>query len=149
MKNSSKFAACLALVFAAGTALVRAETADDNNAPPPPPPPGHERGPGGRGGPSLEKLSESLGLTADQQAKIGPLIKQRMEAGRAIREDTSLTREQMMEKMKANREEGAKEIEALLTPDQIAKFKALREEMRNRGPRGDHQGPPPPPPPGT
>ena len=146
MKSSLKLTTlCLAL---AGASLLQAQPAD--NAAPPPPPPEHGRGPGGpggpggRGGPTIEMITERLGLTADQQAKIGPILQQAREQGQAIWNDQSLTPDQKREKGRVLRETNRKAIAALLTPEQLAKFK----EMRGRGHRdGDGQQPPPPPPP--
>ena len=141
MKSPFKLTtASLVLTLAAATAAFSAEPADNTNPPPP-----HERG-GRDRGPSLESLAERLGLNADQKEKIGALLKKRREEGDAIRNDPALTREQKMEKGRALREEGAKEIEALLTPEQIKKFHEMREEMRARGPRHGGDGQPPPPP---
>jgi len=92
---------------------------------------------GGPGGANLEQLAEQLGLSADQKAKLAPVLKAQAEKMRALREDQSLAREEKMEKMRAFRDEGNKAIEAVLTPEQTAKFHELREKMRERGPRGE------------
>ncbi|MBL9214805.1 MAG: hypothetical protein JNG83_04940 [Opitutaceae bacterium] len=124
--------ASLALLLATATPLL-VHAAEADGAKPPP----HERGPGGRG-PNLEQLAADLGLSADQKAKLGPMLKQQAEQLRALRDDATLTREQRMEKAQAIRAEGGKAIKAILTPEQAAKF----DEMRPRGPRGDRPGRP-------
>ena len=145
MKTSFKLSlACAVLALASAAGLRAADPSTDNSAPPPPPP--HEHGQGGRRGPSIEMLTEKLSLTADQQTQIGALLKKQFAEAEALRNDPSLTQDQKRDKFRASREQGAKDIEALLTPDQVTKFQAMRKEMRGRGPRGDG---PPPPPPGT
>jgi protein CpxP len=125
---------CLALAGIAGPVL-NAQPAD-------PASPARERGPGGpggpgRGGPNLETLAEELGLSAEQKAKLEPILKAQREQQQAIRQDESLSREQRMEKTRALREAGRKDIEAVLTPEQVKKY----GEMRARGPRGGGDGP--------
>ena len=91
-----------------------------------------ERGPGGGRGPNLEQIAQDLGLTADQKAKIGPILKDHAKQMQDIRKDESLSREDKMAKGKAVREDERKQIAAILTPEQLKKF----EERRERGPRG-------------
>ena len=130
MKTRLKYLAlCLTLAMAA-VPMVKAQS-DSADAPKTP----RERGPGGPGGrrgPNVDTLAEELGLSAEQKAKVAPLLKQQEEQGQAIRKDESLSREQKMEKVKATREETQKAITALLTPEQAKKF----AEMRAHGPRG-------------
>ncbi len=126
MKNHLKLIPlCLTLAIAA-VPMLKAQSAETPNPP-------RERGPGGPGGPNLEMLAEELGLTAEQKAKLGPILKHQMEQMRAIRQDESFTREQRMEKGRAVREEGQKAITAVLTPEQAKKF----SEMRARRGGGD------------
>jgi Spy/CpxP family protein refolding chaperone len=94
-------------------------------------PPRRERGPGGPGE-RLQLMAERLALTAEQKEKVALIFRGQMEAGRAIREDQSLTREQAREKMQANAEASRAKIRALLTPEQQVKFDA----MPQRGPGG-------------
>lgn len=118
-----------AAVLVAGPAL----RADD---PKPEAPRGERRGPGG---PNLQALAEELGLSAEQKAQLEPIMKAQAEKRRALRDDQSLTREQRMEKMRAIMEEGNKAISAVLTPEQMAKYKEMQAKMRGGpgGPRGD------------
>ena len=122
------FLAALAAAAVAGPALRADEPRPDASRP--------ERR-GGPGGPNLEQLSEQLGLSADQKARLAPVLKSQAEKLRALRDDQSLDRSAKMEKMRAIREEGNKAIAAVLTPEQVTKFHELREKMRERGPRGD------------
>jgi Spy/CpxP family protein refolding chaperone len=124
---------CLTLAMAAVPMLKAQSDSGDAGKNPP-----RERGPGGRRGPSIEMLTEQLGLTDEQKEKIAPILKEAEEQGRAIQKDASLSEDQKKEKMRANREETGKAITALLTPEQAKKF----AEMRARGPRGGGDRPP-------
>lgn len=98
--------------------------------------PAREHGPGGKHpGPKerLQTLAKELNLTAEQKQQVGALLKQQMEEGRALRADTSLSREQKREKMEAMRKASREQIRALLTPEQQAKYDALPQP----GPRGE------------
>ncbi len=133
MKNQLKFTSLLLTAALAALPVLNAQPAE-NQAP------ARERGPGGpggRGGPNLQMIAEELGLSADQKAKLAPVIKHQAEQMQAIRQDESLSREQRMEKARGIREAGRKDIEAVLTPEQVKKF----DDLRARGPRGDGERP--------
>ena len=92
-------------------------------------------GPGGRPSPEerLKKMTETLGLSQDQQDKIkaiqeknAPAMKELMAKGRENLTDED--RKQFRELMKSQEEE----IEAVLTPDQKEKQAALRKEIQQR-----------------
>jgi len=75
----------------------------------------------------LEKLSENLNLTADQKAKVQPIVDQAKPQIRAIHEDA-------MQKTKAVLDNTMAQIRPLLTAEQQQKLDAMRksrEEMRN------------------
>ncbi len=129
MKKFSRFAVPLVLIaLVTATPLLRA---DDTSTEPPP----RERGPGGPKE-RLQKMAEHLGLTAEQKEKVGAILKEQMEQGRAIREDESLTREQRREKMQAFGKATREKIRAMLTPEQQAKFDAMPKRGPG-GPRGE------------
>lgn len=128
MKNQLKLTS---LILTAALAALPALQAQSHEKPSP----AQERGPGGPGGgarANLDRLAEELGLTADQKAKLGPIMKHQQEQMQALRKDESLSQEQRREKGRALREENQKAIAAILTPEQAKKF----AEMRERGPRG-------------
>ena len=93
------------------------------------PPQGHEAM-GSTGGPEahLQMLSEKLNLTEDQKAKLKPILEDQAEQLRSLRNDTSLTPEQKAAKKKAIHETTHDQINAVLTPDQQAKFKEMKHE---------------------
>jgi Spy/CpxP family protein refolding chaperone len=94
---------------------------------------GHH-GDGARGH-GLERLTEGLNLTPDQQAKVQPIINQAQPQIAAIHREA-------MQKMKAVVENTASQIRPLLTPEQQKKLddnqKAHRGRMNARnGPRDE------------
>jgi Spy/CpxP family protein refolding chaperone len=103
-------------------------------------PPRHERGPGGPGGAKERRqaMTEHLGLTAEQQGKIGAIMKEQAEQGRAFRDDKTLTQEQRREKLQATRKVTGEKIRAVLNPGQQAKFDAKPPRGAD-GPGGAHQ----------
>jgi Spy/CpxP family protein refolding chaperone len=90
----------------------------------------HHRGPGGAGD-QLEHLTKALDLTADQQAKIKPILDTLHTQVQAIRQDTTLDRQAQMPKIKDARDAANTQINAILTPDQQTKFAALQQKMHD------------------
>ncbi len=136
-----------ALLFAAVGAVSGsfADTANATATPPPPPPQRGSGHPGPRLDPErrLARLTEELGLTADQQAKIRQIYAAEIEALRQS-EAAALTGEARRAKFRELRREHREKIAAILTSEQRAKFATLRP----KGPRGQPGGPadaPPPP----
>ena len=91
----------------------------------------------------LDRMTEALTLTADQQTAIKAILDQSMKDNMALRQDTSLSDDDRMAKMKAIRDGQTAKIKALLTDEQKPKYDAMLAAQRQRGPGG----PPPPPPP--
>ena len=87
----------------------------------------HGRGHRGDRGNPLEHMTRNLDLTAEQQAKIQPIIEQ-------ARPQIAAIRQEAMQKAKAVRENTVSQVRPLLTPEQQQKFDAMqkaREDMRN------------------
>jgi Spy/CpxP family protein refolding chaperone len=82
-----------------------------------------EHGPGPkmhRMGNPLEHLSEKLDLTAEQKAKVQPIVDQAKPQITAIHQEA-------MEKMRAIMESAGAQIRPLLTPQQQEKFDAMKK----------------------
>ena len=141
MKNPA-FKTILAL---AGLALAAAPALRADQPSVPPAPPADQPGHHGRREEMRERFQRmitDLNLTPDQQAKGQAILKQTAESLKAIHEDATLSDEQKRAKAKELRRSTEQQIHALLTPDQQAKLKELRQQH--------HQtGTPPPPPPTT
>ena len=112
--------AALCLTLAAPLAPSFAQTA--------PPAPAH--GPHGGGGGCLKKLASELNLTDAQKAQMKPILMNNRQQMRAIQADTTLTPDAKMAKMKALRKSTRQQTMAVLTPDQRAKLKSIRQAGR-------------------
>ncbi len=75
---------------------------------------------GGKWGNPLERLTKDLDLTADQEAKVQPILDQTKPQMRAIHEEA-------MQKMRAVMENATAQIRPLLTPDQQQRFDAMKK----------------------
>jgi Spy/CpxP family protein refolding chaperone len=78
----------------------------------------------------MQMMTAKLGLTADQQAKIAPVIADRQQQVRALMADTSSRPFQKQRKVKEIRESSDKKINAVLTPDQRKQYAELEEQMK-------------------
>ena len=88
----------------------------------PSPGPKCEHGPGSKHhvGNPLEHLSESLNLTAEQKAKVQPIIDQ-------VKPQIAAIHQEAMDKMKTIMESTGTQIRPLLTPEQQQKFDAMKQ----------------------
>ena len=85
----------------------------------------------------LEHLTKTLDLTADQQTQIKPILEAGHKQMQALRDDTSLSKEDKMAKFKSVREGMNSQINGILNPDQQKKFADMQEKMRaHRHPGG-------------
>jgi Spy/CpxP family protein refolding chaperone len=84
----------------------------------------------------LDRMSKALNLTDDQKQQIRPILQDRQEKMQSIRSDTSLSREDRMNKMRSTFEESTTKIRAVLNDEQKQKFDQMlqrrREQMQNR-----------------
>jgi Spy/CpxP family protein refolding chaperone len=129
--------------------------ADDSQTPPAPPadnpppadgqptPPPHRR----MHRPlSLAELTAKLGLTADQQKIIGPILANSRSQAKELRDDDSLSREDKHAKMKEIEAAAKEQIRAALTPEQQKIFDALPSHEGRPPPQGPDSPTPTPPP---
>lgn len=95
----------------------------------------------------LDRLAKDLNLTDDQKAKIKPILEKEADQMKALREDTSMSREDRRSKFMDVQQKSYEGIKAVLNPDQQKKYDEMRERMMHRGPGGPGgerpQGPPP------
>ena len=80
----------------------------------------------------LKMLTEKLNLTEDQQTKLKPIIEDQAKQMKALHDDTSLAPADKQTKMKELHESSVEKINAILTPDQQAKWKQMRQEMMQK-----------------
>ena len=95
----------------------------------------------------LKRLTKDLDLTADQQAKIKPILVDSQKKMEDFRNDSSGDRQAMRQKMMQIRQDTNDQVRAQLTDTQKTKFDKQEQEredrMQNRrggGPGGDNQG---------
>jgi len=84
----------------------------------------------GRGEAQLKTLQETVGLTAEQTAKVKEIMQKAREEGRKAFENSDGDRDAMREMMTKSREKTDAEIMKLLTKEQKPKFEALRKEQK-------------------
>jgi Spy/CpxP family protein refolding chaperone len=122
---------------------------------------GGGQGGGGRRGPmspddQLKRMTKDFDLTADQQAKIKPILVDAQKKMEDVRNDSSGDRPAMRQKMMQIRQDTNDQIRALLDDKQKGKFDEQEQERQDRpqnrrgggpgGPGGDNSGGNPPPP---
>jgi hypothetical protein len=86
--------------------------------------------PGRHGGQRLQKLQHKLGLTSDQVAMIKPIIQRAGRELKALREDPGLVREEKKYYARQIFVASFRQIRPYLTPQQLRKWRQLREERR-------------------
>ncbi len=119
MKRNLLTIAGISAIVLSGFVLARAESGQSGSC-------WHGRGHRGHGF-AMEHLTQGLNLTADQQAKVQPIVDQAKPQIMAIHQEA-------MQKAKAVMDNAATQIRPLLTPEQQKKFDEMqkaREEMRN------------------
>ncbi len=81
------------------------------------------------------KLGRKLNLTADQTAKIEPILAEREQKLQAVKANIALTPDQMHEQMHAIAKTTRDEMATVLTPDQMQQIKAMHKahEVRQNG----------------
>ena len=122
---------------------------------------GGSQGGGGRRGPmspddQLKRMTKDFDLTADQQAKIKPILVDAQKKMEDVRNDSSGDRQAMRQKMMQIRQDTNDQVRALLDDKQKEKFDKEQQERQDRtqnrrgggpgGPGGDNSGGNAPPP---
>jgi Spy/CpxP family protein refolding chaperone len=79
----------------------------------------------------LDQMTRRLNLTAEQQAKIKPILEEEAGQFKAI-DETRLTRDERRDKLQELRNATFDKIQPILTPEQQKKHEALRERMHER-----------------
>jgi Spy/CpxP family protein refolding chaperone len=88
-----------------------------------------------------EMISKKLNLSADQTAKLTPILADRQQKTQALFQDQSLTQDQRRAQMKAIRENTQQQLSSVLTPDQMQQLKSMKHGRRGgwgqHGPNGN------------
>ena len=92
-----------------------------------------------------EMISKKLNLSADQTAKLTPILTDRAQKFQALMQDQSLTPDQRHAQMKAIHENTEQQLATVLSPDQLQQLKSMHHGHRGgwgqRGPN-NNQAPP-------
>jgi Spy/CpxP family protein refolding chaperone len=129
--------AAFAAVAALGGTMVVARAQDQQAAPQQQ----SERGHGHRQFDSQQRvniLAKRLNLSDDQKQKLTTIFSDSQQQMQSIRQDSSLSREDKMAKMKSLREQTDNKINGILNDDQKQKYAQMREQARER--MQDRQG---------
>ena len=84
----------------------------------------------------LEHMTRELGLSADQQNQIRPLLVDRQQKMQALFQDQSIAQQDRRAKMQTIRQDTQAKIEAVLNDQQKQKFESMQERDRRGGPQG-------------
>jgi len=75
---------------------------------------------------------ERLNLTAEQKAKVRPILQKAREQVQALKADTNLDKKQKHQQIQSIRQNTAQQLKAILTPEQFQKFQEMREERKEQ-----------------
>jgi Spy/CpxP family protein refolding chaperone len=90
----------------------------------------------------LTNLKQEVSLTPAQEKKVRPIIEKYVADINANRSDTKATKEERDAKRNALRKQYNDQINAVLTPEQQAKWKAAKKEIFAKGPSPTPTGTP-------
>jgi protein CpxP len=77
-------------------------------------------------------MAKRYSLTSDQQAQIKPILANRQQQMQALRQDTTLSREDKIAKIKSIRDDSSNKIQAVLNDTQKQKFAADQQRRQER-----------------
>ena len=80
----------------------------------------------------VDSMASKLGLNADQKSQMIPIIADRQQKLRALREDASLSRWQRMRQSKQIMSDSDRKIDALLSAQQQQQYAEIEREMRQQ-----------------
>ncbi len=80
----------------------------------------------------LAQMTKRYNLSADQQTQIKPILADQQTQMMALHQDSSLSREDKMAKMKSIREGSSTKIQAILNDSQKQKFAEDQQKMQER-----------------
>jgi protein CpxP len=79
-------------------------------------------------GAKLEAISQQLNLTPQQRAKVLPILADEAPKVQAIKNNSSLSRMQKMQEVKAIHQQTDPQMKAILTPEQYQKLRTIRQQ---------------------
>ena len=75
-------------------------------------------------------MGKKLGLSADQVAKLEPILADRAQQVQSVRSDTTLAQQDRMAKLRGIRQDSETKIEALLTDSQKQAFEQMKQNRK-------------------
>ncbi len=88
----------------------------------------------------VARMTKRYNLSSDQQAQIKPILANQQEQIQALRQDSSLSREDRMAKVKSIRDDSSSKIGAVLNDSQKQKF--AQDQQRRQEHMQEHGAPP-------
>jgi hypothetical protein len=76
----------------------------------------------------VEALAKQLNLTADQKQKLLPVLAEEGPKLKAVKDDTTLTGMQKLQKIRAIHDETDPKVKAILSPDQYQQWQTIRQQ---------------------
>jgi Spy/CpxP family protein refolding chaperone len=80
----------------------------------------------------LKNLANDLGLSAEQQASIKPLIEDEFAQLDKLKGNDTINRDQRREKLQELNKSTSEKIKAVLTPEQVQKYELIRQKISER-----------------
>jgi protein CpxP len=128
-------------ILATGLTLGSAAAFAQQDSPAPPDAAAQQGGYGHRQPPTpdeqVARMTKRYNLSADQQTQIKPIVADAQQKMMALRQDSSLSRDDKMAKMKSIREDSNTKIQAILNDTQKQQFaqdqQRMQERMQQRG----------------
>jgi hypothetical protein len=85
-------------------------------------------------------VEEALQLTNDQKAKLQPIIQEEMSQIEAVRNDSTLSMDQKVAKVRQIKQAEFPKIQAVLTPEQNRKLEQMQRDAAQRQGSASTQG---------
>ena len=80
----------------------------------------------------LPPAMADLGLTAEQKAKLKPVVLEQRKQAKAVREDAALDAAAKQEKLRPINRDANQQMKAILTPEQWTKFQDARKALAEK-----------------
>lgn len=80
----------------------------------------------------VARMTKRYSLSSDQQTQIKPILANQQQQMQALRQDSSLSREDKMAKMKSIRDDSSAKIQAILNDSQKQKFAQDQQRRQER-----------------
>ena len=80
----------------------------------------------------VDMLAKRLNLSDDQKQKLLPIFTDEQQQMQSIRQDSSLSREDRMQKVQTLRQQTNDKVNGILNDDQKQKYAQIQQEMRER-----------------